>query len=146
MSLSLRQKQSFYHSLAQLIRSGVPFPKALDKLAGTTRGSARRLLDSTRQALASGRTVGEAFAAQRSEITPLEASVLTAVEKSGQLDHGLRELSDYFGALAVTSTSKSIPGQTRALTTTTVPAGWIVLPNASVWHLPASAKSRTSVM
>ena len=100
MSLSLRQKQSFYHSLAQLIRSGVPFPKALDKLAGTTRGSSRRLLDSTREALANGRTVGEAFTAQRSEITPLEASVLTAVEKSGQLDHGLRELSDYFGALA----------------------------------------------
>lgn len=100
MSLSLRQKQSLYHSLAQLIRSGVPFPKALDKLAGTTRGGARRLMDSARKALANGRTVGEAFAAQRSEVTPLEASVLTAVEKSGQLDHGLRELSDYFGALA----------------------------------------------
>ena len=100
MSLSLRQKQSLYHSLAQLIRSGVPFPKALDKLAGTTRGSARRLLDSTRKALASGRTVGEAFTAQRSDITPLEASVLNAVERSGQLDHGLRELSDYFAALA----------------------------------------------
>ena len=100
MSLSLREKQSFYHSLAQLVRSGVPFPKALDKLAGTTRGSARQLLDATRQALADGRTVGEAFATQRSGITPLEASVISAVEKSGQLDHGLRELSDYFAALA----------------------------------------------
>ncbi len=100
MSLSLRQKQSLYHSLAQLIRSGVPFPKALDKLAGTTRGGARKLMDSARKALADGRTVGEAFAAQHSAITPLEASVLAAVEKSGQLDHGLRELSDYFGALA----------------------------------------------
>ena len=100
MSLSLRQKQSFYHSLAQLVRSGVPFPAALNKLAGTTRGGARQLLDSARKALANGRTVGEAFAAQRSEVTPLEASVITAVEKSGQLDHGLRELSDYFGALA----------------------------------------------
>jgi hypothetical protein len=52
----------------------------------------------------------------------------------------------YFGALAVTSTSRSIPGQTRALTATTVPAGWIAPANASVWHLPASAKSRTSVI
>jgi hypothetical protein len=51
----------------------------------------------------------------------------------------------YFGVLAVTSTSRSIPGQTRALTTTTVPAGWITPANASVWHLPASKKSRTSV-
>ncbi len=100
MSLSLREKQSFYHSLAQLIRTGIPFPAALDKLAGTTRGGARRLVDATRSALANGRTVGEAFSAQRPAVTPLEASVLTAVEKSGQLDHGLRELSEYFGSLA----------------------------------------------
>lgn len=100
MSLSLREKQSFYHSLAQLVRTGIAFPAALDKLAGTTRGSARRLLDSARKSLASGRTVGEAFTAQHPAITPLEAAVITAVEKSGQLDHGLRELSAYFGALA----------------------------------------------
>lgn len=100
MSLSLREKQSFYHSLAQLVRTGIPFPSALDKLAGTTRGSARRLLDAARKSLANGRTVGEAFSAQHPAITPLEASVITAVEKSGQLDRGLRELSDYFGALA----------------------------------------------
>ncbi len=100
MSLSLRQKQSFYHSLAQLIRNGVPFPKALEKLASTTRGDARRLVDAARKSLANGRTVGEAFAAQRSTVTPLESSVLSAVEKSGQLDRGLSELSKYFGALA----------------------------------------------
>ena len=100
MSLSLREKQSLYHSLAQLIRTGIPFPSALDKLAGTTRGDARRLVNGARGALAKGRTVGEAFAAQRPAVTPLEASVLTAVEKSGQLDHGLRELSEYFGSLA----------------------------------------------
>ena len=100
MSLSLREKQSLYHSLAQLIRTGIPFPAALDKLAGTTRGGARRLVDATRSALANGRTVGEAFSAQRPAVTPLEASVLTAVEKSGQLDHGLRELSEYFASLA----------------------------------------------
>ncbi len=100
MSLSLREKQSLYHSLAQLIRTGIPFPAALDKLAATTRGGSRRLVDAARLALANGRTVGEAFAAQRPAVTPLEASVLTAVEKSGQLDHGLRELSEYFGSLA----------------------------------------------
>ena len=100
MSLSLREKQGLYHSLAQLIRTGIPFPAALDKLAGTTRGSARQLVESVRRALAKGRTVGEAFTAQHPAVTPLESSVLSAVEKSGQLDHGLRELSDYFGALA----------------------------------------------
>ena len=100
MSLTLREKQSLYHSLAQLIRTGIPFPTALGKLAGTTRGSARRLVESVRDALTKGRTVGEAFSEQHPAVTPLESSVLSAVEKSGQLDHGLRELSEYFGALA----------------------------------------------
>lgn len=99
MSLTLRQKQSLYHSLRQLVRSGIPFPKALDKLAGTTRGDGRRLIDAARKSLQAGHTVGEAFAAQPSIVSQLEIAVVSAVEKSGQLERGLSELSLYFGAL-----------------------------------------------
>lgn len=99
MSLSLREKQRLYHSLAQLVRQGIPFPAALNKLAPSTRGDARRLVEKARKSLASGHTVGEAFAALPSIVTPLESAVVSAVEKSGQLDRGLRDLSDYFGAL-----------------------------------------------
>jgi type II secretory pathway component PulF len=99
VSLTLRQKQSLYHSLGQLVRSGIPFPAALDKLVYSTRGAARRLIEAARQSLAHGRTVGEAFAAQPTTVTPLEIAVITAVEKSGQLERGLRELSEYFGAM-----------------------------------------------
>ena len=101
MSLTLRQKQSLYHSLGQLVRSGIPFPKALDKLVATTRGDARRLIDAARTSLASGHTVGEAFAAQPSIVSQLEIAVISAVEKSGQLERGLAELSQYFGSLNV---------------------------------------------
>src|SRR5580698_3866076 len=45
VSLTLREKQSLYHSLAQLVRTGIPFPKALDKLVATTRGDQRKLID-----------------------------------------------------------------------------------------------------
>ncbi|MEI9893038.1 MAG: type II secretion system F family protein [Chthoniobacter sp.] len=99
MSLTLRQKQSLYHSLGQLVRSGIPFPKALDKLLATTRGGARRLIEAARKSLANGHTVGEAFAAQPSIVSQLEVAVVSAVEKSGQLERGLTELSQYFGAL-----------------------------------------------
>ncbi len=99
MSLTLRQKQSLYHGLGQLVRSGITFPTALDKLVLTTRGDARRLVEAARKSLKAGHTVGEAFAAQPSIVTPLEIAVISAVEKSGQLERGFSELSQYFGAL-----------------------------------------------
>jgi type II secretory pathway component PulF len=99
VSLTLRQKQGLYHSLGQLVRSGIPFPAALDKLVHTTRGDARRLIENARRSLAAGHTVGEAFAAMPSVVTPLESAVVSAVEKSGQLERGFAELSYYFGAL-----------------------------------------------
>ncbi len=99
MSISLRQKQLLYNSLGQLVRSGIPFPAALDKLVNSTRGKTRRLIEAARQSLARGHTVGEAFAAQPDIVTPLEASVIAAVEKSGHLERGLQDLSDYFGVM-----------------------------------------------
>jgi type II secretory pathway component PulF len=99
VSLSLREKQSLYHSLAQLVRPGIPFPQALDKIAPSTRGDARRLIQAARKSVAAGHTVGEAFAAMPSIITSLESAVVSAVEKSGQLERGFRDLSEYFGAL-----------------------------------------------
>ncbi|MEP6668991.1 MAG: type II secretion system F family protein [Chthoniobacter sp.] len=99
MSLTLREKQRLYHSLAQLVRPGIPFPSALDKLAPSARGDARRLIEAARKSLHSGHTVGEAFAAQPSIVTPLEIAVISAVEKSGHLERGLSELSEYFGSL-----------------------------------------------
>jgi type II secretory pathway component PulF len=100
VSLSLREKQRLYLSLAQLVRSGIPFPTALEKLANTTRGATRQLVVKLRSAAVGGKSVGDAFAAGRPAITVLEATVVGAGERSGRLDHGLQELSDYFGSLA----------------------------------------------
>ena len=100
MSLSLRDKQSLYHSLGQLVRSGIPFPAALDNLARTTRGGMRRVVRRLKEAVGSGQTVGEAFARQRPAVGEMEVGVIAAVERAGKLERGLAQLSDYFGALA----------------------------------------------
>ena len=100
MRLSYREKQSLYHSLAQLLRGGIPFPSALDKLALTGRSGVRRVVSKLRDAIAGGASVGDAFRAMRPAITPLEANVVAAVERSGRLDHGLQQLAGYFEALA----------------------------------------------
>lgn len=100
MSLSLADKQRLYQSLAQLVRAGIPFPSALDKLGNTSRGAVRQLLRKLRGRVADGKTVGEAFACEHPSITVLETAVVTAVENSGRLEHGLQELANYFGGLA----------------------------------------------
>jgi len=99
VSLSLREKQSLYHSLAQLVRSGVPFPSALDNLTRTTRGGMRSVLRRLKDGVGGGQTVGEAFARQRPAVGEMEIGVIAAVERAGKLEQGLSQLSTYFGAL-----------------------------------------------
>ena len=99
MSLRLRDKQSLYHSLGQLLRSGVTFPAALQKLAPTARGRLRALLRALNSAVERGSTIAEAFAAQRPAVSEMEASIVAAVERAGRLDRGLTQLAEYFGAL-----------------------------------------------
>ncbi len=98
--MSPRAKQQLYHSLAQLLRAGMTFPSALEKLRTSTRGSARSALAHIHRALDSGRTVAEACASARPVIGPMEAAVLAAVERAGSLDRGLEQLAAHFGALA----------------------------------------------
>jgi type II secretory pathway component PulF len=97
--LSFREKQNLYHSLGQLLRSGVTFPSALATLSRTSRGSLRKLLTQLDGAITGGLTVGEAFAAQRPAVSELEAGIVAAVEHAGRLDRGLTQLAEYFGAL-----------------------------------------------
>ena len=105
MSLRFREKQSLYHSLAQLLRSGVTFPAALEKLAPSSRGPLRLLLGQMNRAIGQGSTVSEAFAAQRPTISEMEAGIVAAVERAGRLDRGLTQLATYFGALEAARSS-----------------------------------------
>ena len=99
MKLSLRQKQIFYHQLGQLLRSGIPFSRALETLGRQSGGSVRRLVDRLREAAGRGAAVADAFATQVPLISEMEASVMGACERSGRLDESCRYLSDYFTAL-----------------------------------------------
>ncbi len=100
MSLSLREKQSLYHSLGQLLRSGVPLPGALKSLAQTSSGGQRRLIERLNAAINSGKSLGDAMAAQRPDISELEIGIVSACEKSGRLEYGMTQLSSYHGAFA----------------------------------------------
>jgi len=98
--MSPREKQQLYHSLAELLRAGLTFPRALDKLKATIHGSGKQVVARIARELASGRTVAEACVAARPTISAMEGAVLTAVERAGSLDRGLEQLSQHFGAVA----------------------------------------------
>jgi type II secretory pathway component PulF len=99
VSLSFRQKQSLYHSLAQLVRTGVPLPSALANLANRGRSRLSVIAGRLRDEISNGYTLGDAFARQRPEIGDLEIGIITAVDRAGRLVEGLGQLSEYFGAL-----------------------------------------------
>jgi len=100
VSLSLRAKQSLYHSLGQLLRSGVPLPGALVSLAQTARGSQRELIQQLNKDINGGLTISAAMARHRPVVSELEVGIVSAVEKSGRLEYGMAELAKYFEALA----------------------------------------------
>ena len=98
--MSPREKQQLYHSLAELLRAGLTFPRALEKLKGTLRGSGQTVVARISKEIERGRTVAEACAEARPTISAMEGAVLTAVERAGSLDRGLDQLSQHFGAVA----------------------------------------------
>jgi type II secretory pathway component PulF len=58
------------------------------------------MLGRLNDAINGGKTIAEAFARERPDISDLEIGVVAAGEKSGRLDSGTAHLAEYFGALA----------------------------------------------
>ena len=95
-----REKATLYHELGQLVRSGTPFPKAIEKLASFTRGPARAGLAAITAALGRGATVSEALALGTPLIAPLEAGIFAAGDRAGRLEASLDHVSGYYAAIA----------------------------------------------
>jgi type IV pilus assembly protein PilC len=93
-------KASLFHELGQLVRTGTPFPKAIEKLARLSSTDARASLVRIRDALGKGGSVGDSLLAGTPLITPLEASVFTAGDRTGRLDTALAQASQYYAAVA----------------------------------------------
>ena len=46
-----------------------------------------------------GHTIADAFAHLRPAISEMEVGIISAVERTGRLEHGFSQLAEYFGAL-----------------------------------------------
>jgi len=99
VSLRLRQKQSLYHNIGRLLRSGITFGKALESLAKTSRGRTLQIFLKLKQSILDGHTIADSFALLRPAISEMEIGIISAVERTGRLEYGFAQLADYYGAL-----------------------------------------------
>ena len=99
VSLRLREKQSLYHNIGRLLRNGITFGKALESLSKTSRGRSKRIVLRLKQGISDGHTIGESFAQLLPAISEMEIGIISAVERTGRLEHGFSQLAEYFGAL-----------------------------------------------
>jgi type II secretory pathway component PulF len=99
------EKASLFHELGQLVRTGTPFPKAIEKLTRLSSGDTRTSLMRIRDALGKGGSVGDSLLAGTPLITPLEACVFTAGDRAGRLDAALAQASQYYAAMAAARTN-----------------------------------------
>ena len=100
VTLTLRQKQTFYHELEQFLRSGIPLPQAVEALLPeTSYGSLRRVLERLLKMFLQGESVPDAFAKLRPIVGDMEVALISASSQSGRLEHSFVYLSNYFGAL-----------------------------------------------
>lgn len=100
MRLRLREKQNFYYELGRLLRSGSSFTKVVETLSHDARGNLRRFMERLREAAGRGDSIAEALEKQRPTVSDLEVSIVSACERSGRIDQGCEQLSEYFGTLA----------------------------------------------
>jgi type II secretory pathway component PulF len=93
-----RDKARLFHDLGELIRSGVPFHKAIELLSQRARGPVAGVMRGLRTSLANGDTLPEALSKQRG-INDLDAALFSASERSGKLDRGFALAAEYYKAL-----------------------------------------------
>ena len=100
VSLTLRQKQTFYHELEQFLRSGIPLPQAVEALLPETGyGALRRVLERLLKLFLQGDSVPDAFAKLKPTVGDMEVALISASSNTGRLEQSFIYLSNYFGAL-----------------------------------------------
>jgi len=89
--VTLRQRIRFYQQLAVLTRAGVPVRTGLGRLRERLNSRELAVLD---RKISEGEPLGDAFAA--AGFSPFETNLVTAGERSAQLDTVLEHLAEYW--------------------------------------------------
>ncbi len=94
-----KEKARLFHDLGQLVKSGVPFPQAVDTLERHASGESAAVLRGIRNRLSAGDRVAEAIEAQTGRLDSLETGIIAAADLAGTLEVGLEQCSQYYDSL-----------------------------------------------
>ncbi len=97
MNLSLAARSQLYDQLGKLLVAGFPFLRAVETLlSARPHGGTRRILEKFQARALQGATITESFSDPALPFSPMEISLLSACERSGQLQRGCEFLTRYY--------------------------------------------------
>jgi type IV pilus assembly protein PilC len=100
MRLSISQRETLYHEVAQMLRSGFPLPEACEVLSREALGGAvKEFLRALKDRLKAGDLPEEAFPASGFSFPDMELTLLAAGNASGRLDKVFDDLSRQLAAI-----------------------------------------------
>ncbi len=101
--MNSREKSLLFHQLGQLLRSGIPLQRSLEKMRDLSRGETRSAVEMMSRVLAAGGTSQEAISAPPA-FAGLDSALLSASDKSGHLERGLAQTALYYETMAAART------------------------------------------
>lgn len=100
MKLSLAERSLFYDELGKLLTAGFPFLRAIETmLSARPRHSTRRILEKFQALALGGASITESFSALLMPFSFMEIALISACERSGQLQRGCDFLHRYYARL-----------------------------------------------
>ncbi len=100
MKLSLAARRQFYDELGKLLAAGFPFSQAVETMLSTRpREASRQVLEKFKTLALAEANITECFSAPGLPFSPMEIALVSACERSGQLQRGCEFLERYYARL-----------------------------------------------
>lgn len=100
MKLSLSERSLFYDEVGKLLAAGFPFLKAIETmLSARPRQATRQILENFQSLALQDCNITDSFSAPTMPFSQMEISLISACEKSGQLQRGFEFLTRYYARL-----------------------------------------------
>ncbi|HEX8372395.1 MAG TPA: type II secretion system F family protein [Chthoniobacterales bacterium] len=100
MNLSLSERSRFYDELGKLLTAGFPFLRSIETmLSARPRSTTRRILKKFQSYALDDANITESFSAYGMPFSEMEVALISACERSGQMQRGCDFLSRYYAQL-----------------------------------------------
>jgi len=93
-ALNNKEKLEIIHSLATLLKAGIPIIDAVVSLEEESKGNTQKILRALKDDLNQGKKISDSFAKFPNAFDPVSISLIEAAEEAGTLDETLNDLTE----------------------------------------------------